>query len=267
MNFEKLAHPQLADSYVEMQKHSVAPLWEIIGDLVAEEPTPFGDPYLWKYKRLRPLLLEAGERISAAEAERRVLSLNNPGLGQPGIARTLFAGLQLVMPGEIAPAHRHTQGAIRLALESSGGYTAVEGERCEMRRGDFVTTPSWTWHDHENTGDGPLIWLDGLDVPMVNYFGSKFAEENEESQQTIFRVNDDSASRWGQGFKPYVDSEAKPYSPIFSYPYDRARAALMTLKQSDKADPQHGWKLVYANPRDGGHVLPTLASFLQHVPA
>lgn len=107
------------------------------------------------------------------------------------------------MPGEIAAAHRHTQGAIRFVLEPSGGYTAVDGERCEMRRGDFITTPSWTWHDHENTGTGPLIWLDGLDVPMVNYFGSRFAEESELKQQQIFRINDDSTARWGQGLKPY----------------------------------------------------------------
>lgn len=267
MNLEKLIHPHLKDAYVEMGKRSAIPLWEIYHMLVSFEPKPMGDPFLWRYADLRPLLLEAGVKISAEEAERRVLALKNPGLERPGIAQTLFAGLQLVMPGEVAPAHRHTQGAVRFVLESSGGYTAVEGERCEMRRGDFITTPSWTWHDHENTGDGPLIWLDGLDVPMVNFFGPKFAEENETDQQPIFRANNDSSNRWGQGFKPYRDAGKKPYSPIFSYPYDRARSALMTLKASDAVDPQHGWKIAYSNPRDGGHVLPTLACFLQHVPA
>ncbi len=190
MNLEKLIHPHLKDVYVEMGKRSAIPLWEIYHMLVSFEPKPMGDPFLWRYADLRPLLLEAGVKISAEEAERRVLALKNPGLERPGIAQTLFAGLQLVMPGEVAPAHRHTQGAVRFVLESSGGYTAVEGERCEMRRGDFITTPSWTWHDHENTGDGPLIWLDGLDVPMVNFFGPKFAEENETDQQPIFRAND-----------------------------------------------------------------------------
>lgn len=257
----------MQELYAKMGEKSAIPLWEIFGDIVSAEPTPMGQATLWRYEELRPLLLAAGEQISAEEAERRVLILKNPGLDRPGIAATMFAGLQLVMPGEVAQAHRHTQGAIRFVLESTGGYTAVEGERCEMHRGDFITTPCWTWHDHENTGDGPLIWLDGLDVPMVNFYGSRFAEENETDQQTIFRADDDSINRWGQGFQPYVMPEEKPYSPIFSYRYDRARNALMTMKASDEADPRHGWKLTYANPRSGGHVLPTLAAFLQHIPA
>lgn len=267
MDMNNLVYPHLKDIYARMGEKSMVPLWEIVDSLVSVEPSPMGDPYLWRYAELRPLLMAAGDSISAEEAERRVMALNNPGLNRPGIAQTLFAGFQLVLPGEIAAAHRHTQGAIRFVIESSGGYTAVEGERCEMRRGDFITTPNWTWHDHENTGDGPLIWLDGLDVPLVNYFGCKFAEENETDQQPIYRVNDDSAERWGQGLKPFVGTEARSYSPIFSYPYERTRAALMTIKESDEAHPQHGWKLTYSNPRDGGHVLPTLSAFLQLVPA
>lgn len=259
-------HPHLSDAYAAMAKQSTIPLWEIYHLLVANEPKPMGDPYLWAFNALRPLLLEAGTRISANEAERRVLALKNPGLDRPGIAQTLFAGLQLVMPGEVAPAHRHTQGAVRFVLESSGGYTAVDGERCEMRRGDFITTPSWTWHDHENTGDGPLIWLDGLDVPMVNFFGAKFAEENETDQQPIHRAPDDSTARWGVGLRPFVDPSMRPYSPIYSYRYDRIRPALMAMAASEPAHPQHGWKMVYSNPRDGGHVLPTIAAFLQYLP-
>ncbi len=259
-------HPHLAEAYKEMASHSTIPLWEIYHLLVAFEPKPMGDPHLWRYKDLRPLLLDAGQKISAEEAERRVLALKNPGLERPGIAQTLFAGLQLVMPGEIAPAHRHTQGAIRFVLESTGGYTAVEGERCTMERGDFITTPSWCWHDHENTGDGPMIWLDGLDVPLVNFFGAKFAEENETDQQPIFRKDDDSEKRFGAGLRPFNGAEQKPFSPIFRYPYATAKAALMQLAESDTIDPAHGYKMVYANPNDGGHVLPTLSAFLQYLP-
>lgn len=259
-------HPHLMPAYKEMAKHSTIPLWEIFHLLVSSEPKPMGAPTLWKYADLRPLLLDAGEKISAEEAERRVLALKNPALERPGIAQTLFAGLQLVMPGEIAPAHRHTQGAIRFVLESTGGYTAVEGERCTMERGDFVTTPSWCWHDHENTGDGPMIWLDGLDIPLVNFFGAKFAEENETSQQSIHRQDDDSVLRFSQGLRPFQGAEQKPYSPIFRYPYASAKAAVMQLAASEEIDARHGYKMVYANPNDGGHVLPTIASFLQHLP-
>jgi gentisate 1,2-dioxygenase len=152
-------------------------------------------------------------------------------------------------------------------LESSGGYTAVEGERCEMRRGDFITTPSWCWHDHKNTGDGPMIWLDGLDVPLVNFFGAKFSEECPTPEQPIFRNTDDSVSRWGSGLRPFNGSHIHPYSPVFSYPYAQARPALDAISTNDKADPHRGWKMIYTNPRDGGHVLPTIAAYLQKLPA
>lgn len=259
-------HPHLLPAYTKMAEHSAIPLWEIYHLLVSFEPKPMGEPTLWRYADLRPLLMDAGKQISAEEAERRVLALKNPGLERPGIAQTLFAGLQLVMPGEVAPAHRHTQGAIRFVLESSGGYTAVEGERCTMERGDFITTPSWCWHDHENTSDGPMIWLDGLDVPLVNFFGAKFAEENETDQQPIHRGDDDSVRRFGNGLRPFYGAEQKPYSPIFRYPYASAKAAVLQMAASDNIDARHGYKMVYANPNDGGHVLPTIAAFLQYLP-
>lgn len=265
MRPEDLKHPGLASAYGRMEAASALPLWEIYDKLVAFEPSPAGVPHLWKWSEMRPLLLEAGTAISAEEAERRVVALKNPGLERPGIAQTLFAGLQLVMPGEVAPAHRHSQAAIRLVLESDGGYTAVEGERCTMSRGDFITTPSWTWHDHENTGAGPMIWLDVLDVPLVNFFGARFAEENPSDQQPIHRPDDASVLRWGSGMRPFEAGHDRPHSPVFSYPYHRARGALEDLAKG-APDPYHGYKLTYSNPLDGGHVLPTIAAFLQLLP-
>jgi gentisate 1,2-dioxygenase len=52
-------------------------------------------------------------------------------------------------------------------LDGEGAYTAVNGERTTMRRGDFIVTPRWTWHEHGNDGDEPVVWLDGLDIPLV----------------------------------------------------------------------------------------------------
>jgi hypothetical protein len=78
-----------------------------------------------------------GTLITAREAERRVLVLENPGLrGASSITRTLYAGLQLILPGEVAPSHRHTQSALRFVLEGKGAYTAVDGERASMHPGD-----------------------------------------------------------------------------------------------------------------------------------
>jgi hypothetical protein len=61
--------------------------------------------------------------------------------------------MRLLLPGEIAPSHRHTASAILLIVEGRGAYTSVDGERTPMEPGDFVITPSWTSHDHGNPGD------------------------------------------------------------------------------------------------------------------
>src|SRR6202041_2042077 len=102
----------------------------------------------------------------------------NPGLnGAEAITQTLYAGLQLILPGEIAPAHRHTQSALRFVIEGSGAYTAVNGEKTAMNPGDFIVTPAWSWHDHGKETDGEMIWVDGLDIPFVNHMGATFGED------------------------------------------------------------------------------------------
>src|SRR3954463_12634652 len=160
------------DLYKRMDRHNTAPLWEVLHALIPNEPATRCKPYLWKYKDVRPYITEAGKLITAKEAIRRVLVLENPGMrGESCITQSLYAGLQLILPGEIAPAHRHTQSALRFVIEGSGAYTAVDGERTMMHPGDFVITPSWTWHDHGHEGSGnggskPVVWLDGLDIPI-----------------------------------------------------------------------------------------------------
>jgi gentisate 1,2-dioxygenase len=69
----------------------------------------------------------------------------------------MYAGLQRVLPGEVAPAHRHTQSALRWVVDGEGAYTAVDGERVTMAPGDFIITPMLTWHDHGNPGDQPVF--------------------------------------------------------------------------------------------------------------
>ena len=146
------------DFYAKIGKQSHAPLWEVLKGLVPEHPTSKFAPHVWKYADSRPLLLEAGKLLTAEEAERRVLVLENPTLrGQSRCTNSLFAGVQLIMPGEIAEAHKHVSSAIRLVLDGNGAYTAVDGERTTMRPGDFVITPSWTWHDHGNDSDRPMV--------------------------------------------------------------------------------------------------------------
>ena len=164
------------DLYRRMDKHDLAPLWEVLHDLIPNAPVTPCKPALWKYHDARPYLMEAGTLITAREAIRRVLVLENPGMrGESCITQSLYAGLQLILPGEIAPSHRHSQSALRFIVEGSGAYTAVDGERTTMHPGDFIITPSWTWHDHGNPGSDPVVWLDGLDIPMVAFFDAGLA--------------------------------------------------------------------------------------------
>lgn len=144
--------------YDRIAKDHMTPLWEVLGALVPKQPSSPALPTLWRYANLRDQVMEAGRLITAEQAERRVLILENPGLpGQSAITQSLYAGLQLILPGEVAPAHRHTQSALRVVMDGEGAYTAVDGERTTMRRGDFIITPSWTFHDHGNLGDQPVV--------------------------------------------------------------------------------------------------------------
>lgn len=144
--------------------------------MVPPRPNPKAVPTLWKYRELRPLLERAGELVGTDEAERRVFMLINSALKPPYTTDTLYAGLQLILPGEVARAHRHNAFALRFIVEGGGAFTAVGGERVMMERGDLVLTPSWTWHDHGNDSAMPMIWLDGLDLPIYQSIPVNFAE-------------------------------------------------------------------------------------------
>ncbi|KAF2453196.1 RmlC-like cupin domain-containing protein [Lineolata rhizophorae] len=152
------------------------PLWKQMKKLNPPEPNPRCVPHIWKYDELKPLLLRTGDLVTDKEAERRVLMLINPAREAPCTTDTVYAGLQLVMPNETAPAHRHTAFAMRFIIEGSGGFTAVHGRRIAMRRGDVILTPTWNYHDHGKDGSGPMIWLDGLDLPCFQHFPVHFVQ-------------------------------------------------------------------------------------------
>jgi gentisate 1,2-dioxygenase len=259
--------PERRSLYERLNARHTAPLWEVLGRLVTPEPRPSSVPALWRYAEIRPLLLEAGRLITAKEAERRVLVLENPGLpGSSQITQSLYAGIQMVLPGEIAPSHRHAASALRLVLESNGAYTAVEGERTTMKRGDFILTPSWTFHDHGNPGDGPAIWLDGLDVPIVNSFDTSFSDHHPEETQPVSHAEGDALARYGTNLLPLEYTPPRLSAPVFTYPYDRSRDALERIARGGPVDSHHGVKLQYVNPATGGYPMPTIAAFLQWLP-
>lgn len=107
----------------------------------------------------------------------------------PYTTDTLYAGLQLVIPNEVAPAHRHTAFAMRFIIEGNGGFTAVHGQRIKMQRGDVILTPTWNWHDHGKDGSGPMIWLDGLDLPNFTHFPVHFVEHFSQARYTAENVD------------------------------------------------------------------------------
>jgi gentisate 1,2-dioxygenase len=259
--------PERVEFYKKIDGQNLSALWNVLGALVTPEPKSACQPALWRFDTIRELMLEAGKLITAKEAERRVLILENPGLkGQSKITTSLYAGVQLVMPGEVAPAHRHSQSALRFVLEGSGAHTVVEGERTVMKPGDFVTTPSRTWHDHGNESTEPMFWLDGLDIPVVQFFDASFAEGLGEDEQPVTRAAGDSFARYGHNLLPVDLKRTAKSSPVFNYPYEHTREALEKLKQGKELDSCHGVKLKYTNPVTGDYALPTLGTFIQLLP-
>ena len=253
--------------YERIDKLGMAPLWEVLGALVPPQPTSPVAPVCFRYDDIRPHVLEAGRLISAEEAERRVLVLENPALrGQSCITQSLYAGLQLILPGEVAPAHRHTQSALRLVLDGEGAYTAVDGERTTMRYGDFIITPSWTYHDHGNDGSEPVVWLDGLDIPLVRFLDAGFAEKLAAKSQAATRPEGDALARYGMNLLP-LDLEQQPHEPtrVFVYPFAKTREALLGISKAE-ADPHHGFKLRFVNPATGRSPMPTIGTFAQRLP-
>ncbi len=246
----------------------VHPLWRQQG-LLLSDPTSRAIPYLWKYAPVRERLLEAGRLITAEEAERRVLILRNPGLGgEPAATKRLYAGLQLVMPGEIAPAHHHGASAIRFVVEGRGAYTTVDGERAIMSPGDLVLTPCDAIHDHGNESDTPMIWLDGLDLPMINMLECAWFEGSGEKVQSRTRPDDASVRLYANAaMRPSWIAWTKNHSPVNRYPYELAERTLLSAwRDGAKGSPEDGILFEYSNPITGGPALPTMACLLQLLP-
>jgi gentisate 1,2-dioxygenase len=253
--------------YRRIDGQNLSALWNVLGDLVTPQPKSRCRAHLWRFDMIRSHMMEAGSLITAREAERRVLVLENPGLrGRSSITTSLYAGVQLVMPGEAAPAHRHSQTALRFILEGHGAYTAVDGERTLMNPGDFIITPSMTWHDHGNETAEPVFWLDGLDIPLVQFLDASFAEGLGSEQQPLTRPDGDSFARYGNNLLPVDFKRVSQTSPVFNYPYSHSREALERARVQDEWDPCHGLKLRYSNPATGDFAMPTMGTFLQLLP-
>src|SRR5499427_9145231 len=254
---------ELQAFYAQLRDQHVTPAW--IGGGISVEPRSKAVPYVWHWRDLRPQAMRAAALVGTEQAERRVLRLHNPELEGSSASNTLVANIQIVMPGEVARAHRHSGAALRFIIEGQGGYTVVNGERVPMFPGDLVLTPNWTWHDHANDTDGPMIWLDGLDTPLVRMLEAGFYEEYYKETQTIGEGASSSFARYGDGgLRPaWEAAPATRYSPLWHYPMSQARAALERLAAEDSGSPFDGMILEYTNPLTGGSAMPTIACYIQ----
>jgi gentisate 1,2-dioxygenase len=233
--------------YRRIDPHHMAPLWTRLKALVPREPTPVGVAHRWRYRDVRPHVLESAAHITAREAERRVLILENPGLrGTSQVTGNLYAGLQLIMPGETAPPHRHTQSALRFIVEGDGAYTTVDDQKVVMQPGDLIITPAWRWHRHGNDTASPMVWLDGLDIPIAMHLGATFREDEHQ--------------------RAAGHDHPEPLPPIH-FPYARTRASLAALRDAGRPDPHAGHVVRFLDPATGGWAMPTIATWMRLLPA
>ena len=246
--------------YQDLAQQHLAPLWTQEGG--RDEPESRFVPFRWRWQDLRHQAMRALELVGTAQAERRVICCVNPSVGR-GATNTLVANVQVVGPGEIARAHRHTAAALRLIIESTGGYTVVNGDAIPMLPGDLVLTPNWTWHDHANDSDTPMVWLDGLDSPLIGMLEAGFREQYPQEVQTPREDMDVSHTRWGSGLRPAWETEQPDHSPLWHYPWTETKATLDRLPAIEAGSPHDGVIMEYTSPRTGGPVMPTIACYVQ----
>lgn len=251
-----------ADYREALTKQNLVPLWpNLRAVLPPSKPRPRTKPTFWSYRALRGLLLQAGELTPIEKAERRVLVLANPGHGLDNMqaSAAIYLGMQLLLPGEWAPAHRHTPNAVRVIVEGEGAFTTVNGEKCAMSRGDLILTPTWQWHEHGHDGDKPVVWLDVLDLPLVYYMEASYHVDGPR-QALLSDRGDTLYARGGVVPSNAFERADKPY-PMLRYPWSEARAALVALagNQPDLAMVQ----VTYVNPESGRDAQNILGYYAQ----
>jgi gentisate 1,2-dioxygenase len=236
-----------------LTRQNLVPLWPtLLALLPPDKPRPQTKATFWSYASLRPLLLKAGELTPIEKAERRVLVLANPGHGLTKLQATpaIYLGMQLLLPGERAPTHRHTPNAVRMIVEGEGAYTTVEGDKCPMSRGDLILTPTGLWHEHGHDGVDPVVWLDVLDLPLVYYMEASY-HNNGVSQPVLRGGGGSDYPRGGLLPSPLFEREATDY-PMLRYAWSDARASLQALARN-RPDLE-AVQITYINPSTGADV-------------
>ncbi len=257
--FDAPDDPALDAFYGQLAESELQPLWRQSG-LMPGSPPIADVPFVWRGQTLRRLAQDAGKLVPIDRGgDRRVLALCNPGLGGlPYATQTLWGAVQYLGPGEVAPAHHHTPGALRFVLEGEGVWTLVDGDAVAMRPGDLVLTPSWAWHEHHNPGNEAMLWFDGLDIPLVRALDAVFYEDGpDEMTNRAVDVVSRSERRYagGPGLVPVGPRAAVAHTPLMAYRREDTDRALSSLLEQE-AGPHVAVR--YADPTTGRDVMPTL---------
>jgi len=264
---------KLNDLYADLATADLQPLWLLQGLLPA---VPDGlSPHLWRWKELRELAARAGDLVTIERGgDRRVLSLAHPGLGGlPFATHTLWGAVQFLGARERAPAHRHSPAALRFVLEGSGVWTLVNGDPVRMGPGDLVLTPSYSWHEHHNPGDEPMIWFDGLDLPLVRNLDAVFFEPGPDVPPAYVQVSGShSEQHYGSAGLAPVGAVPPPtgppgsgaHSPLLAYRWaetDARLAAILEVSGRESAIVR------YVDPGSGRDIMPTLRAEMHRLRA
>jgi gentisate 1,2-dioxygenase len=259
--------PELRALYQEFEEEHILPLWTQLGDLMPTHPRPQAVPHVWKWDRLYDLAQRSGDLVPVGRGgERRALGLANPGLGgRAYVSPTLWAAIQYLGPRETAPEHRHAQNAFRFVVEGEGVWTVVNGDPVRMSRGDLLLTPGWHFHGHHNDTDGPMAWIDGLDIPFSHQNDVGFFEFGSERVTDYATPNYSRGERlWAHpGLRPLSGLQDTVSSPLMAYRWEHTDAALTEqLLLEDEGQPatvEQGHAAIrYTNPTTGGDVMPTI---------
>ena len=238
-----------------LNEHHLAGLW---AGAAAGRPL---SPFLWKWSDIQEGVSMATRLVPIDSGGRRTINVRHPNYPDR-MSNTVHMSVQCVLPGETATVHRHNVAAIRFIIKGSPkAFTVVEGEPMPMETGDLITTPGWTWHDHHNEGDEPVVWLDGLDVRFVGAWKMLW-QEGETRQQAVERPAGFSQSVMGHA-RPLA-MKAEPSTPPFRYPWAETAQTLGAVRGGEmEPDPYNGIRLSYAHPVNGGPTLPTFSCELQ----
>ncbi|KGX86652.1 cupin domain-containing protein [Pontibacillus marinus] len=257
----------------DIQQYNLGPLWNAIPDLMNKTPDTGAEPYLWKWETIYQKLMEAKEIFTPERGgERRAIYLQNPGLtdrkpwGWGSTTQNLYAAVQLILPGEKAPSHRHTQSALRFITNGDGAFSTVDGEKMYMNEGDFLVTPGGLWHGHGHEGDEPMIWMDCLDIPFVYSIGGTFFEPYPDGLQPAKKPDNYSSHHYEGGMVRPITHREPQVAPVGKYTWAQTKDALDSISQYEP-DPYDGYGVEYINPSTGEQANPTILAKLLKLPS